>query len=95
MPEAEFNVGAMYDKGRGVERDSASGATWYAKAAARGHHRAPVRHGQLYEQGDGVPRNSDAAMAWFHDAADGGIAAAGARLKALQATPQPRPGGPW
>jgi hypothetical protein len=32
-------------------------------------------------------------MAWFHDAADGGIAAAGARLKALQATPQPRPGG--
>ena len=66
---------------------------WYAKAAARGHHRAQFDIGQLYEQGDGVPRNGDAAMAWFRDAADGGIAAAGARLKALQATPQPRPGG--
>ena len=94
MPEAEFNVGAMYDKGRGVARDSTSAAMWYARAAARGHHRAQFDIGQLYEQGDGVPRNADVAAAWLHDAADGGIAAAGARLKALQAAPQPRPGGP-
>jgi TPR repeat protein len=94
MPEAEFNVGAMYDKGRGVARDSASAAMWYARAAARGHHRAQFDIGQLYEQGDGVPRNADVAAAWLHDAVDGGIAAAGARLKALQAAPQPRPGGP-
>ncbi len=96
MPECRrpnSTFGAMYDKGRGVARDSASAAMWYAKAAARGHHRAQFDIGQLYEQGDGVPRNGDAAMAWFRDAADGGIAAAGARLKALQATPQPRPGG--
>ncbi len=94
MPEAEFNVGAMYDKGRGVARDSTSAAIWYARAAARGHHRAQFDIGQLYEQGDGVPRNADVAVAWLHDAADGGIAAAGARLKALQAAPQQRPGGP-
>jgi hypothetical protein len=94
MPEAEFNVGAMYDKGRGVTRDSASAARWYARAAARGHHRAQFDIGQLYEQGDGVPRNADVAMAWLHDAAVGGIAAAGARLKALQAKPLPRPDGP-
>jgi TPR repeat protein len=94
MPEAEFNVGAMYDKGRGVARDSASAAMWYARAAARGHHRAQFDVGQLYEQGDGVPPNIDVAAAWLHDAADGGIVAAGARLKALQAAPHPRPDGP-
>ena len=94
MPEAEFNVGAMYDKGRGVARDSTNAAMWYARAAARGHHRAQFDIGQLYEQGDGVPRNTDVAAAWLHDAADGGIAAAGARLKALQAAPHPRPAGP-
>jgi hypothetical protein len=73
--------------------DSTSAAMWYARAAARGHHRAQFDIGQLYEQGDGVSRNADVAAAWLHDAADGGIAAAGTRLKVLQAAPHPRPGG--
>jgi len=93
LPEAEFNVGAMYDGGRGVAQDSADAALWFARAAVRGHHRAQYDLGQLYEAGDGVPRNLDAAAVWFRDAADGGIAAAGHRLKALQAITAVRPGG--
>ncbi len=82
---AQFNVGAMYDAGRGVARSSERAALWYAQAAARGHHRAQFALGLLYEQGDGVPRNPDAAAAWFQAAVDGGVSAAGARLKALKA----------
>jgi len=91
LPAAEFNIGALYDSGRGVAKDTADAALWYAKAAARGHHRAQFDLGQLYEQGDGVPKNPDAAAAWYRDAEQGGITAAGPRLKLLQPT---RPAGP-
>lgn len=89
VPEAEFNVAAMYDAGRGVAQNSDAAALWYARAAARGHHRAQFDLAILYQDGIGVPRSPDAAAAWFHDAADGGLTAAGARLKALNNAPRP------
>ncbi len=65
MPEAEFNVAAMLDSGRGVRADIAEAATWYARAAAHGDARAAYNLGQLYEAGEGVPRNPYLARAWF------------------------------
>jgi TPR repeat protein len=94
LPAAEFNVAAMYDAGRGVGRSSENAAQWYAKAGAHGHHRAQFDLGLLYQNGDGVPRNLDAAAAWFRDAADGGLAAAGNRLKEVTAAARTRPAGP-
>lgn len=65
LPEAEFNVAAMLDSGRGVAADVRQAAIWYARAAARGNHRAAYDLGQLYEAGEGVPKNADLARAWF------------------------------
>jgi Sel1 repeat len=90
IPAAQFNVGAMYDSGRGVVRDVSTSALWYARAAAQGHHRAQFSLGLLYQQGDGVPLNVDVAMAWFKLAADGGLTAAGERLKGLKSASQPK-----
>ena len=94
LPAAEFNVGAMYDSGRGTGRDPEAAAEWYAKAAARGHHRAQYDLGQIDEHGDGVPRNPEVAAAWFKAAAAGGVQAAADRLKALDASTPSKPAGP-
>ena len=87
LPQAEFNVAAMLDSGRGVGQDFAEAATWYARAAARGNARAAYNLGQLYESGEGVPRNVDLARAWF---AASGLEAARARMAALPASPPGR-----
>ncbi len=79
LADAEFNVAAMYDSGRGVERDVAQAATWYARAATRGNQRAAYNLGQLYEAGEGVPTNVDLARSWF---AASDLAAARDRLAA-------------
>ncbi len=34
--KAQYNLGVMYDKGRGVPRDYAEAARWYRKAAEQG-----------------------------------------------------------
>jgi hypothetical protein len=64
-PEAQFNVAAMLDTGRGVTPDVSQAATWYARAASHGVKRAAYNLGQLYETGQGVLRNLDIARAWF------------------------------
>lgn len=38
--DAQFEVGAMHENGRGVAADRAQAAEWYSKAAAQGHSRA-------------------------------------------------------
>ena len=65
LPEAEFNVAAMLDSGRGTAQDPAGAALWYGRAAIHGSRRAAYDLGQLYESGEGVPRNADLARAWF------------------------------
>jgi TPR repeat protein len=34
--EAQFNLGLMYAKGRGIDQDYAKARAWYEKAAAQG-----------------------------------------------------------
>ena len=40
IPEAQYTLGLMYDKGLGVERDTKEAQKWYKKAAASGHREA-------------------------------------------------------
>jgi len=35
--DVQFNVGLMYDKGKGVPQDDAEAVKWYRKAADQGH----------------------------------------------------------
>ena len=63
--EAQFWLGVMYDRGRGVPRDYAKAARWYGKAAEQDHAMAQHNLGWLYRRGRGVPRNLVEAYKWF------------------------------
>ena len=52
---AQFNLGLMYDAGRGVPRDHAEAARWYRLAATQGVAGAQFHLGTLYLNGKGVP----------------------------------------
>jgi hypothetical protein len=85
--QAEFNVAAMLDSGRGAPRDVTQASIWYARAAAAGNRRAAFNLGQLYESGEGVPSNADLARAWY---AAAGLPAARERLSEVK-SPADRP----
>ncbi len=59
-----YNLGVMYEKGRGVERDPARALAWYALAARVGHETALERLTQLVPSlpGPPPPNEEDAAL---------------------------------
>jgi len=67
-----FNLGRIYEKGRGVEQDYAKAMQCYREAAQAGHGSAINNVGALYELGLGVDRDYAAAMHWYKKAADHG-----------------------
>ena len=70
--QAEFNVGVMYQTGRGVERDTSEALKWYRKAAAEGLAEAQNNMGIIYYHGWGVPRDNVEASKWYRMAAEQG-----------------------
>jgi uncharacterized protein len=75
-PNAEFNLGLMYQLGRGVPQDDKQAAEWYRKAAGQGVAAAQFNLGVLYANGQGVEANPQEAIQWFLQAAAQGIHAA-------------------
>lgn len=71
-PEAQRNIGVMYQQGLGVPQDFSEAAAWYRRAAEQGHARAQQNLGALYEKGEGVPQNYAEAAKWYVRAAQGG-----------------------
>jgi uncharacterized protein len=69
---AEFDLGLIYYKGKGVPQDYAEAAGWYRKAAEQGYAKAQSNLGDLYFRGLGVPRNYSMAVYWSQKAADQG-----------------------
>jgi hypothetical protein len=67
--KAQFNLGLMYEKGRGVSQDYAQALTWYRRAAAQGNVLAQVNLGVTYEEGQGVPQDYQQAYFWYNLAA--------------------------
>jgi hypothetical protein len=60
--EAQFNLGIMYDVGRGLAQDLTEAAKWYRKAADQGYSEAQFFLGFLYTAGLGVAQdNAEAA----------------------------------
>ena len=88
--DAQYNLGEMYRKGQGVERNYAKAMMWYRKAADQGLARAQFALGFLYYKsqefkGRGVPQDYAEAAKWFHRAADQGDADAQCNLGAMYA----------
>lgn len=67
-PEAQTNVGEIFERGLGDQPNYEAAALWYERAAAKGHGRAQFNLGTLYEQGHGVPRNPVIALNWYRRA---------------------------
>ena len=78
--KAQFNLGSMYQHGKGVEKDEVAGAQWYRKAADQGFASAQNNLGLMYHQGTGVPQSFAMAAEWYRKAADQGVALAQCNL---------------
>ena len=68
-PQAQANVGEIYERGLGVAPDYAKAAVWYRKAAEQGLPRAQINLGHLYERGLGVRQDKTQALNWYRAAA--------------------------
>ncbi|GHU41272.1 hypothetical protein AGMMS50289_04140 [Betaproteobacteria bacterium] len=77
---AQFNLGNMYDIGRGVEQSDAEAVNWYRKAAEQGHTVAQYSLGEMYYRGRGIPKNNAEARKWLNLAYAQGFAEAGILL---------------
>jgi len=69
QPQAQVDLGLLYAKGIGVEKDYAIAMQWFQRAAEQDAPRALYLVGVMYERGFGVPRNYDTALDWYRRAA--------------------------
>ena len=52
--QAQYNLGVMYDEGRGVRQDGAEAVRWFRQAAEQGLAEAQHILGAMYANGRGV-----------------------------------------
>ena len=74
--EAQFNLGFLYENGKGVAKDNVEAVKWYRKAAEQGDASAQTNLGFMYENGKGVAKDNVEAVKWYRKAAEGGDAEA-------------------
>jgi TPR repeat protein len=74
--DSQYNVGLMYEKGIGVEKDEKAAVVWYGKAAAQGNAAAQFNLGVLYEHGRGTKVDFVKANEWYRKASVQGDALA-------------------
>jgi TPR repeat protein len=68
-PQAQTQLGVMYEKGVGVPQDYYLAAQWYHRAAEQGDPQAQHRLGILFNKGFGVRVNFIEAYKWLNLAA--------------------------
>ena len=69
LASAQFNLGLMYDEGRGVPQDDQEAVKWYRLAADQGDALAQNNLGLMYRNGRGVPQDYVRAHMWVNLAA--------------------------
>ncbi len=70
---AQYDVGVMYEKGRGVDRNPHKAVVWLGKAAKQGHATAMAELGILYLEGDAIDADYSKAFALLSSAANHNI----------------------
>jgi len=84
--DAQFWLGAGYQRGWFGKSDDREAFEWITKAAAQGLPNAQFRLGQMYEDGEEVQQSDTTAASWYRKAADhfpqwvGGVSEAVAQL---------------
>jgi TPR repeat protein len=81
-PEAQNDLGFMYEKGMGVTQSHEKAVKWYRKAAEQGYAIAQYNLGIKYSRGQGVAQNNAEAIKWYHRAAEQGYVTAQYHLAA-------------
>ncbi|KAF9551269.1 hypothetical protein EC957_009153 [Mortierella hygrophila] len=82
--KAQSNLGFLYIKDDGVEKNNKPAMLWLGMAVKQGNASTQFNLGCMYYMGDGAPVNYDKAMAWFSNAAKGGHSLALQACKDIQ-----------
>ena len=81
---AQYELGALYHRGAGVEADVIRASSLYTRAAEQGYAEAQYRLGNMYLMGEGVRQSDSEAAHWYEKAAQQGHADARSNLSNLQ-----------
>lgn len=73
---AYFNLGEIYRKGLGVDKDMSRAITYYKYAASQNYSSAQYMLGIIYANGEGITKDIYKAYAWFHLASEQNLASA-------------------
>lgn len=73
---AMYEVGRLYERGRGTDKSLTTAANWYEKASNAGHHSAKARLGKMYLEGRGVKKNLAKASRLITSAARNNVSGA-------------------
>ena len=71
--DSQWNLGVMYDIGRGVVHNDKEAVKWYRLAAERGDAKAQNNLGWMYHEGQGVEKSYSMAMQLLQLAAKQGL----------------------
>ena len=70
--KAQFDLGLLYDTGRGVPQSNEEALKWYQMAADHGEPRAQYNLGLMYANGQGVQQDNAQAYFWVSLSAEQG-----------------------
>jgi len=73
---AQYNLGIMYEHGKGIPQDNKTAVQWYRLAAEQGYANAQYNLGLMYGLGQGVIQDNVYAHVWWNIAASQGIKSA-------------------
>ncbi len=71
--EAQYQLGQLYESGKGVAKDTEEASAWYVKAAEQGYEDAKAKAKPTYEKTkESVKENAQKAGTWVKDTATKG-----------------------
>jgi len=87
---AQFDLGLMYARGEGVQKNEREAFHWFHKAARNNHVEAKFYMGLSFEQGRGVKKQAQLARYWFKIASKAGHRKAMAHLASIERRLRPQ-----
>ena len=90
-PVAQFNIGILFEQGRGAAQDPAEAMRWYLRAAKTGDVVSQFKLGLIYAEGEGFSQNYSEAAKWYLLAAESNHVRAQFRVGTMYANGQGLP----
>lgn len=69
---AQFELGYMHERGKGVPQNYSEAASWYRKSATQGNASAQFHLGQMHDIGRGAAQDYAEAAFWYRKSAEQG-----------------------